>query len=380
MPVTIPATSTGVVESETEVRVKAEMAGKVVRILVDEGDHVRAGQTLVILDQKEAEAQVRVARSNLQAARARLAQVEAGVQMLAAHIQTRIAETAATLEKASKTLARATSLSADGAISREQLDLAKADHDVAKAAHEAAVANKDQLDVKKKEVEAVRASVEQVEATLRLEEVRLSHTVVTSPIDGLVIKRHVSVGETAGLGSGLFFTLGEPLLTLADLGQLWIRATIDEVDSARVRVGLPVRVSLDAFPERAFAGRIVKISPSVSREGQDARTVAIRVALEKGREVLRPGMSAQVEVVVASLHGVLSVPTEAIVKREGGSFVYIVQEGKARLYPVTLGESSSSFSEIRAGIAEGDLAILAPAAPGLKDGARVRAIEVTTGS
>ncbi len=378
--ITIPATSTGIVESGTEVRVKADVAGRVVRILVDEGDHVRAGQTLAILDQKEAQAQVNLARTSLQAAQARLAQVEAGVQMLATQIQTRIAETSATLEKVAKSLQRARSLSADGAISQEQLDLAKTEHEVAKASYEAALANRDQIQVKNREVEAARAAVEQMEAALKLEEVRLSHTVVTSPIDGLVIKKHASAGETVGLGGGPFFTLGEPLLTLADLRELWIKSAIDEVDSSKVRVGLSALVTLDAFPGKTFLGKLVKISPAVSREGQEARTVTIRVVLEETRGLLKLGMSADVQIIVASLPSVLSLPTEAIVKKEGRSFVYVIHEGKARLQPVTLGESNWNLTEIKGGVQEGELIILAPVTPGLKDGARVRAIEAETGS
>jgi len=380
MLMTIPATSTGIVESGAEVRVKADVAGRVVRILVDEGDQVRAGQTLAILDQKEAEAQLNLARANLLAAQARLAQVEAGVQMLATQIQTRIAETSATLEKAAKSLERARSLSADGAIAQEQLDLAKAEHEVAKAAYEAALANRDQLHVKRREVEASKAAVEQVEASLKLEEVRLSHTVITSPIDGLVIKKHASAGETAGLGGGPFFTLGEPLLTLADLGQLWIRSTIDEVDSSKARIGLSAQVTLDAFPGKTFLGKVTKISPAVSREGPEARTVTVRVAIEGARGLLKPGMSADVQIIVASLPSVLALPTEAILKREGRSFVYIIQEGRARLQPLTLGESNWNLTEVKGGVQEGDLAILAPATPGLKDGARVQPDELQTAS
>lgn len=376
MLITIPATATGIVESEAEVRVKAEVAGRVARILVDEGDRVRAGQTMAVLDQKEARARVSLARANLQAAQARLAQAEAGVQMLEAQVRTRIAETAAILEKAAKNLERVRGLSAEGAIAQEQLDLTKAEHEVAKAAYEAALANRDQLQVKRREVEAARAAVEQMEASFKLEEVRLSQTVITSPIDGLVIKKHASEGETVGLGGGPFFTLGEPLFTLVDPQKLWIKATIDEVDASQVKVDLPARVTLDAFPGKTLLGKVVKISPAVRGEGQEARTVTIRVALNEAHGLLKPGMSADVEVIASTLPKTLFLPTQAILKREGKNFVYVIKEGRARLQPVTIGESNWNATEIRGGVQEGELAILAPDAPGLKDGARVRAVEV----
>lgn len=377
---TIPATSTGIVESALEIRVKAEVAGKVVRILIDEGDRVRAGQTLVILDQKEAEARVNLVQSNLRVARARLAQIEAGVQMLAAQVETRIAETSARLNKAAKSFERARNLSAEGAIAQEQLDLAGTEQEVARAAYEAALANRDQLHVKRSEIEAAKAAVEQEESSLKLEEVGLAKTVVVSPIDGIVTKRHVSVGETVGLGGGPFFTLGEPLLTIANLGQLWIKATIDEVDSPRVKTGLSARVILDALPGKTLSGKVVRISPTVSREGQEARTVTVYIAIAEADWILKPGMSAEVEVVVESLPRVLSLPAEAVVKRGGRSFVYVIQEGRAKLEPVTVGESSLNLAEIAGGVREGELAILTPDALGLKDGARVKADEVEAGS
>lgn len=385
MLITIPATATGIVESETEVRVKAEVAGRVARILVDEGDRVRAGQTLAILDQKEARAQVNLARANLQAAQARLAQAEAGVQMLEAQVRTRIAETAAILEKAAKNLERMRNLSAEGAIAQAELDLAKAEHEVAKAAYEAALANRDQLQVKRREVEAARVAVEQMEASLKLEEVRFSQTVVISPIDGLVMKKHASEGETVGLGGGPFFTLGEPLFTLVDPQKLWIRATIDEVDASQVKVGLPARVTLDAVPGKTFRGRVVKISPAIRGEGQEARTVTIYVSLEEGgaqhaAPLLKPGMSADVEVIAATLPKTLLLPTQAILKREGKTFVYVIKEERARLQPVAVGGSNWNVTEIKGGVQEGELAILAPDAPDLKDGARVKVVEVEMGS
>jgi HlyD family secretion protein len=91
-------------------------------------------------------------------------------------------------------------------------------------------------------------------------------------------------------------------------------------------------------------------------------------------------MSANVDVIVGSLQSVLSLPTEAILKKESSNFVYIIHEGKARLQSVIVGESNSNLTEIREGVQEGELVILTPTAPGLKDGVRVKAVEVDTGS
>lgn len=379
MLVTIPATSTGTVESEVRVNVKAEVPGRIARLFADEGDWVRAGQLLAILDQKEMKAQVDVARKNLQAARARLGEAEAGVQMLRAQVQTKISETLATWEKAARSLERAKDLSAHGAISMEQLDLAQAEHDVAKAAHEAALAGQDQLVVKEKEIAVMKAQVEQMEAALKLEEVRLAKTVIAAPIDGLITEKHAAEGETIGLGSGPLFTIGESLFTLVDPRSFYISASIDEFDASKVRIGLPARVALDAFPGKVFRGRVVRISPSVVGGEQEARTFAIRVTLEDGKERLKLGMSADVEVIVSSLPRALFIPTQALLKREGRSLVYIVKDGRARLQPVVIGESNWSYTEIQSGVQEGELVVLAPDTPGLKDGVRVKAVKAEMG-
>jgi len=379
MLITIPATSTGRVESEVEVKVKAEVPGRIARLLADEGDRVKAGQILAILDQEEVRAQVGLARTNLQAARARLAQAEAGVQMLKAQVQTRISETLATLEKARKSLERARDLFTQGAISREALDLTKAEHDVAQAAYEAALASRDQLAVKEREIEVARAEVKRMEASLRLEEVRLTKTVIVSPIDGLVIKRQASEGETIGLGSGPLFTLGEAMFTIVDPSRYYISASVDEFDASKVRIGLPARVTLDAVPGRIFRGKVSKVSPAIAGAGQEARTLSIRVTLEEGREHLKPGMSADVEVIVSSLPGVLFLPTQAILRREGQSFVYLVKDGRVEQKPVVTGASNWNETEIKGGVEEGALVILTPDVPGLRDGVRVKAIEVKGG-
>ena len=138
MEVTISATATGTVQSESEVQIRAEVPGRVDQVLADEGDRVEGGQLLLRLDRREAQANVELAQANVAAARARLAQATAGVSMLDEQIRTRIEETRATRERARKDLERMRALFDEGAISRQQLDLAEADFRVTQATLEAA--------------------------------------------------------------------------------------------------------------------------------------------------------------------------------------------------------------------------------------------------
>lgn len=372
MLVTLSSTATGAIQSEAEVNVRAEVAGRVARVLVDEGSRVRRGQPLLLLDREEAEANLALARANLAAARSRLSQAEAGVAMLDAQIRTKIAEASATRERARKDLERLRALFGEGAIARQQLDLAQAEYEVAEAALEAARANRDQMAVKEQEVAAARATLQQMEAQVKLAEVQLARTVIRSPIDGLVTRKFVSAGETLGLGGGTTITLGGPLFTLVDTGRLYASGTVDEVDAARLRVGQEARVTVDAYPGRTFRGRVYKIASSVSGERQEARTVAIRVAVDEARDLLMPGMSADVEVIVAKLSEALAIPTQAILEREGEKQVYVVEGNRARLRRVKVRESNWNQTEVVDGLREGDVVILNPDVPGLREDARVR--------
>lgn len=370
--ITVSATATATVESETEVQVRAEIPGRIARLLVKEGDRVQANQPIALLDQQEARAQVTLARANLEAARARLRQAEAGVAMLAEQIRTRIAETRANLEKASRDLERLQALFAEGAIPRQQLDASEAAFAVARAAHDAALADRDQEQVKAQEVSSARAAVAQMEAALGLAGVQLGRTVITSPLAGLVTKRLAAEGEAVGLGGGSAVVLGGPLFVIVDPTRLYVRATIDELDAGRLRIDQEAHVTFDALPGRAFRGRVYHIAPAASGDRQEARTFAIRVAVPEAAALLRPGLSADVEVLVGRRAGVLLVPSQAVLGARGQQTLFVVESGRARRRPIQVGAAGWNAVEVVVGVREGERVIVTPDAPGLADGARVR--------
>ena len=372
MVISVSATATGTLESEAEVNIRAEVPGRILRLLVDEGDRVARGQVVAELDPQEADSQVALARAELATARARLEEEQAGVAMLRERIRTKIEETRATMERTARDLERLKALHAEGAIPRQQLDLAQAESEVAAASYAAALADRDQVKVKEHQVAGAQAAVGQREAQLRLAEVQQSRMTIRSPIAGLVTRRLANEGEVIGLGGGSMVTLGGPLFTLVDLDRLYVRATVDEFDARQIRLGQEVRVTLEALPGRTLRGRLYKISPAVSGERQEARTFNVRVALEEGKEFVKPGMSADVEVIVARRQGALFVPSQAILEREGKKRVYVVADGHARATTVKVGESNWSSTEILEGLREGDRVVINPDAPGLSEGARVR--------
>ena len=372
MVISVSATATGTLESEAEVNIRAEVPGRILRLLVDEGDRVARGQVVAELDPQEADSQIALARAELATARARLEEERAGVAMLRERIRTKIEETRATMERTARDLERLRALHAEGAIPRQQLDLAQAESEVAAAGHAAALADRDQVNVKEHQVAAAQAAVAQREAQLRLAEVQRSRMTIRSSIAGLVTRRLANEGEVVGLGGGSMVTLGGPLFTLVDLDRLYIRATVDEFDARQIRLGQEARVTLEALPGRTLRGRLYKISPAVSGERQEARTFSVRVALEEGKEFVKPGMSADVEVIVARRRDALFVPNQAILEREGKKRVYVVADGRARATTVKVGEINWNSTEILEGLREGDRVVINPDAPGLSEGARVR--------
>jgi HlyD family secretion protein len=372
MVISVSATATGTVESEAEVSLRAEVPGRILRLLVDEGDRVARGQVVAELDPQEVDAHLALARAELATARARLEEEQAGVVMLRERVRTRIEETQATRERAARDLDRLKALHAEGAISRQQLDQIQAEFEVAVAGHEAALADRDQVAVKEHQVAAARAAVAQREAQVRLVEVQRARMSIRSPIPGLVTRRLANEGEVVGLGGGSTITLGGPLFTLVDVDRQYVRATIDEFDARQIRLGQEGRVTLEALPGRTLRGRVYKISPAVSGERQEARTFGIRVALEEGKEFVKPGMSADVEVIVARHRDALFVPSQALLDREGKRWVYRVTDGRAHLVPVKVGESNWQSTEILEGLGEGDQVVINLDTPGLTDGARVR--------
>lgn len=363
MAVTFTATATGAVESEAEVKVSSQAVGRLERLLAKEGDYVKAGQRIALLDRKEALAQLELARANLEAARARLAQAETGLPLQRTEVETQIAQARANWEEADRNLKRSQELYNLGAISRQQLDLAILKEEVARADLEAALARRAQDAIKEKEVAAARATVKQMEASLSLAETQLGYTTILAPISGRVLKEWAKEGE--------LMTVGTPVFTLIDESKLYIRATIDEYDARRLRVGLPAVVTFDAYPRRSFKGRIYHISPGVSGARQEVRTFTIKVSLERDNPPLRPGMSADVEVIAAELKGVLFISTQAVIEREGRKWVYVVEDGHARFVPIDIGESNWNYTEIKGGVREGGLIVLNPDTPNLKDGAGI---------
>jgi HlyD family secretion protein len=143
---------------------------------------------------------------------------------------------------------------------------------------------------------------------------------VISPMSGMIIKKGVELGDTimSGVNS---FNSGTVVYTVADLKSLIIRVNINEVDVAKVKVGQPVRISLDAFPQRTFTGKVRFVSPAAELV-EKIKVFKVEIKLDELNEAYRTGMSANVEILGESRNKAVSVPLEALQRRDGQTVVF----------------------------------------------------------
>jgi HlyD family secretion protein len=364
----ITSTATGTVQSERDVHVMSQVPGQIAEILVDEGDPVHVGDLLAQLDAREAEASRRLAEANLQNARSNLERAQVSERLRGDTADTEVTRASAVLEKAHSDRARARELFAAGILSRAALEAAEIDERVADSSYRAAAARATDREVARSEVKAARALVSQTRAAAEAARVVLERTRITAPFDGVVAARYVQPGQT--------IVPSTPLFSIVDRADIRVRATFDEVDVARIQTGQTVRLLLDSFPGRRFEGLVEEISPTVSTSRQENRTVTLKIRFARDVAGVRPGMSADAEIIVGSRNDALFLPTDVIIEAgaaTGSRRVWVVSAGRADLREVSTGLSNWDFTEIVSGLAQGDKVISSLDAVGLTPGARVKA-------
>jgi RND family efflux transporter MFP subunit len=323
----VTSVAAGRVAARKEVTLRAEIAGKVLKLHKRRGDVVQAGEPLLTYDAEELRDRLRVASAAVNVARAQVLQVE---------------QNAANVEI---NLARARRLRETGSIPQAQLD----DLD---GQQKAAV----------RSIEAARAALFQAGANVELSRTALTKTVVLAPFAGTVLSTTIEEGEVTAPAT--------PIIQLADTTELHVDAEIDEADLGRVKLGMPADVVLDALPGERIRGVVRELAPSVTRDNRGDRSVAFEVALPRD-ERLRVGMSADVDVIVDVRDNALFVAPNAVQGRGAERAVFVVVAGRAHRRVVDVGISTWEAVEIRGGLAEGDVVVASLSSSQLTDGAAV---------
>jgi HlyD family secretion protein len=292
--------ASGTVAPVTQVQISSQVSGQIRELLADFNTEVKQGQLIARLDPETFEYRVRQASADVEAARASVLTAQANVQQALAQSSRAQVEQA----EAQRDFERKQGLLAQNFISPAELDTARARVATLAEAAKAAVAL---VAVARAQAQNAEAIVRQRQAQLEQARVDLERTQIRSPVDGIVIKRSVEVGQTvaASLQAPELFVIAR------NLDDMQVEAAIDEADIARVRPGLKASFTIDAFPGRSFDGAVKQVRKA-AYTSQNVVTYTVVVGFANPGTSVLPGMTANVRVVTDTRADVLKVPNAAL--------------------------------------------------------------------
>jgi HlyD family secretion protein len=315
-------TATGTVNAVTTVLVGTQVSGTIKKIYVDFNSPVKQGQLIAQIDPATFEAQVALAQANLLSA-------EANVE-----------KAVVTLADAKRTMNRQKELFAKNLVARSDLDAAETAYETANT-----------------QVTAAKAQVGQAEATLQIAETNLRYTKIISPVNGIVVSRNVDVGQTvaASFQTPTLFNIAQ------DLTKMQVDSSVAEADIGKIQVGQPVEFTVDAYPDSPFRGRVSEIR-NAPITVQNVVTYDVVVKVDNPELRLKPGMTANVSIIVSSKNDVLRLPNAALrfrpsekrdttkqKEREKGSGVWVLENKQPKRIAITTGISDGIYTEILSG-------------------------------
>jgi len=320
--IVIKITDTGKVESVTMVDLKSELAGEVKKLFVEEGDSAKPGNDLVLIQQESSQAQ-------------QVAQARASVE-----------NTKLDLDEAEKNLKRKKKLYEEGYIAKKDVE------DAEKLFKSSKIRN----DLAEKELWLVLGESESIStqdlAAKMLAAKTYDSVIIKSPISGTIINIWVEEGEIITSGTKALGDGGTTIMTIADLSNLIIKADINEVDVNKIKAGQKVKIGFDAIRGTVYQGTVKKIALAGSLK-QNIVVYPVEIEIQKPDEMIRLGMTADLDIILKSAKNVLYVPKEAIKRRDGRNAVEIIKDGKRILQPVVTGLEDDVKIEIKKGLEQG---------------------------
>jgi HlyD family secretion protein len=391
--ITMVISASGSIRPKRKVDISASTIGKVTKVAVKEGEHVKEGQFLLQIDPVELETTVTRMEAMLEAAKSNEKQA--------------VSQAA----QAKNEYERAKALFDKGYRTSQEVDAARTESEVASA-----------------RLEAVRQDIAQYKANLESARHSLKEVTIVAPMSGVVTRRNVEEGEIAIMGT--LNNLGTVLLTVADLSTIEAEIDVDETEVTHMKLGDKAKVTLDAFPDTSYTGEVTEIgnSPIVSGATAAQQGVDFKVIITILGTIpnVRPGLSADAEITVAEAKQTLAIPIQSLTarrKRDLEAFkatadsakakagakaaaakaappesvaadtakaaetevegVFVVKDGRARFRPVKVGISSQKYFEVLSGLADKEKVVSGnfKAIRELKDGQRVKvAAKAETGA
>jgi HlyD family secretion protein len=334
-------TRAGTVEACRRAKLSPSIGGQIAKLPVKEGDNVTAGQLLLELWNDDLVAQTVLAESEVTSAesRAKSACLQSEVAQREADRQIKLRRSgSASEEQADKTITRAQSLQA--------------------------------------ECEATRAVVETSRARVGVAKANLDRTRLTAPFNGIIAQINGELNEFVTPSPIGIPT--PPAVDIVDVSCFYVTAPIDEVDAAAIDVGLPAIISLDAFGDRHFSGRVRRIAPFVMDREKQARTVDVEVEFTRPEDFkhLLAGYSADVEIVLDAREDTLRIPTHAILDGKR-VFVYLPDQRVIRERSIQTGLSNWEYTEVVSGLKPGEQVVVNVDRSGIADAAPAVVIKET---
>jgi HlyD family secretion protein len=352
--------ASGKVQSPARVEIASEITGTVVSIPVVEGQTVRKGQTLVVLESNDERAAVEQAKAVVDQAAARLRQIRELNQPVS---EQTLAQAQTTFDLAQKQYARSKELAAKGFVSQSQLDDSLRNLDIAQNQLAAAKYQANSLKEQGSDYALAESALKQAQANEQVARAKLHNTVIKATTAGILISRSVEQGNVV--------MAGKILMLLSPGGKTQLVVNIDEKNMRYLKLGQRALVAADAYPAQRFDAQLSYINPAV-----DATRGSVEVKLDVAAppDFLRQDMTVSVDIEVARRAEALTLALAAI--RDGAGtepWVMVVDKGRAQRRPVKLGVRGDSRVEILEGLREGDQVLPATGVL-IKEGKRVRVV------
>jgi HlyD family secretion protein len=367
--------ATGYIIAAHKIEVASKVNGRVAWIGVDKGDKVKAGQTLVRLEDDEYRAQVTQQRGQMANLKGRELEIKNGSRPEEIEkARYDVSQAKADLDNAKVSLDRTKQLVADGVFAKQTLDDAQAKYDggVAKVASLQRLLDLAVLGPRKEQTTQIGGQIEQARGALDYAETQLGNTIIRAPIRGTILDRNVERGEF--ITTGFVGDKGAKgyIVTMADLNDLQVELDISQNDFPKLGPNQKGVITTDAYPDKKYQGAIEQVSPEADRA---KATVQVKVKVLKPDEFLRPDMNATVQFIndapkeaagTTEAKRVVVVPPGAV----QGDHVFVVVKSKAIKRAVTTGGSSDKGVMVSSGLIGGEDLIVSPPAD-LKDGQKV---------
>ena len=325
--------SPGEAVTEKMIVMKTEVSGTIKNFNVKEGQHVRANEVLIEIDDQE----YRLKWERAEALRLKYLSDLLLDKQFAEPDKELDSRARERISQAEQEFSKAGSLFGQGMISREEFEKAKRNYETVLI----------ESGIKKDEVMAASKGLTQAEIDTKIAQMEIEKTKIKAPFMGIITDIKVSPQEHVSAGRELF--------TLVNISQLKVQAKVLESEVGKMKVGHEAALRFSAYPGKVFKGRVEAISPVIKPED---RTCTVHILVDNPEEEVKPGMHAEVEIAADIYKDRLLVPQEAVLVRGGRKLVFVVEEGLAKWRYIEVGLENEDYAEVLDGVKEGEAVIV----------------------